>query len=96
MNSQTQLCQSCKCFLQKNKWANHVHLELHKRNAIQSLEGRVKKISEEFKGRVLHYMYVNDKSGLILPENFLRKAGMSLVPHLCILLEKLYISKSEL
>jgi len=87
MNNQNQYCQSCKCFLQKNKWANHVRWELHKRNAIQPLDGRVKKISDGFMGRILHYMYVNDKSDLILPESFLSEAGLSLLPHLSILLE---------
>jgi len=32
-------------------------------------------------------MYVNDGSDLILPENFWSEAGMSLLPHLSILLE---------
>jgi len=73
--------------LQKNNWANHVRSELHKRNAIQPLDGRVKKISEGFKGRILHYMYVKDGTDLILPENFLSEAGLSLLPHLSILLE---------
>jgi len=73
--------------LLKNKWANHVRSDLHKRNATQALDGRVKKISEGFKGRILHYMYVNDGSDLILPESFLSEAGLSLLPHLSILLE---------
>jgi len=83
--------------LQKNKWANHVRSELHKRNAIQPLDGRVKKISEGFKGRILqkgrilHYMYVKDGSDLILPENFLNEAGLSLLPDLSMLL-KIYTS----
>jgi len=45
------------------------------------------KISEGFKERILHYMYVNNGSDLILPENFLSEAGLSLLPHLSILLE---------
>jgi len=68
MNHQNQFCQYCKYLLQKNKWANHVRSELHKRNAIQPLDGRAKKISEGFKGRILHYMYVKDESDFILPE----------------------------
>jgi len=65
MNNQNQFSQSCRCSLLKNKWANHVSSELHKRNAIQPLDGRVKKISEGFNGRILRYMYVNDGSELI-------------------------------
>jgi len=86
LNNQNQFCQPCKCFLQKNKWANHVRAELHKQNAIQPLDRRVNQISEGFKGRILHYMYVSDGSVLILPENFLSEAGLSLLPHLSILL----------
>jgi len=86
MNTQNQFCQSCKCFLQKNKWANHVLSELHRRNAIKPLDGRVNKISEGVKGRILYYMYVNDGSDLNLPESFLSEAGLSLLPHLSILL----------
>jgi len=62
-------------------------LELHKRYAIQPLDGRVKQISEGFKARILYYMYVNDGSDLILPESFLSEAGLFLLPHLSILLE---------
>jgi len=32
-------------------------------------------------------MFVNDGSDLILPESFLSEAGLSLLPHLSILLE---------
>jgi len=32
-------------------------------------------------------VYVNDGSDLILPESFLSEAGLSLLPHLSILLE---------
>jgi len=35
----------------------------------------------------MHYMHVNDGSDLILPESFLSEAGLSLLPHLSILLE---------
>jgi len=70
-----------------NKWANHDRSELHKRNSIQPLDGRVKKISEGLKERILHYMYVNDGSDLILPESFLSEAGLSLLSHLSIILE---------
>jgi len=54
MNKENQFCQSCKCFFQKNKWAKHVRSELQRRNAIQTLDGRVKKFFEGFKGRILH------------------------------------------
>jgi len=57
---------------------------LHKRNGIQPLDGRVNQISEE---GILHYMYVNDGSDLILPESFFSETGLSLLPHLSILLE---------
>jgi len=73
--------------LQKNKWANRVCSKLHKRSAIQPLDGRVKKISEGLKGGTLHYMYVNDGSDLISYESVLSEAGLSLLPHLSILLE---------
>jgi len=56
--------------------------KLHKRNTVQPLDERVKKISEGFKGRI----HVNDGSDLILPESFLSEAGLSLLPHLSILL----------
>jgi len=42
----TKICQSCKSFLQEIKWANHARSDLHKRNAIQPLDGGFNIISE--------------------------------------------------
>jgi len=64
--------------LQKNKWANHARSKLHKRNAIQPLRDS----REEY-----CITYVRDGSDLILAENFLSEAGLSLLPHITILLE---------
>jgi len=45
------------------------------------------KFLRDSREETLHYMYVNDGSDLILYETFLSEAGLSLLPHLSILLE---------
>ena len=82
-NEKSIYCRSCKSYLPLDtQWKHHVRTEQHKKNAIEPVDGQIKKISDGFKGRILHYMYVNEGVALRLPEEFMLEAGTAFNPHL--------------
>ncbi|XP_070074701.1 uncharacterized protein [Drosophila takahashii] len=84
MNNQTQkYCESCRRFIPVGvQWNHHARTANHKMNAMVPLDGRIKMISDGFKGRILHYMFVNEGEELRYPEEFLFEAGEALKSHL--------------
>jgi len=65
-------------------WSHHLP---HKRNVIEPVDSRIKKISSVFQGRIIHCLYENTNKDVIYPTQFMEEAGEAFLPHLYPLLE---------
>jgi len=81
-------CAKCNISLSGNiSWTHHLRTEQHKRNVIEPVDSRIKKISSGFHGRIIHYLYENTNKDVIYPTQFFEEAGETILPHLYPLLE---------
>jgi len=81
-------CAKCNITLSGNiSWTHHLRTEQHKKNVVEPVDSRIKKISSGFQGRIVHYLYENTNNDVIYPTQFMEEAGEAFLPHLYPLLE---------